>query len=39
VKSTPPNAQLEADYEAMVTKTKERLKALRSHFTPMTSLW
>jgi hypothetical protein len=39
VKSTPPNAQLEADYEAMAAKTKERLKALRSHFTPMTSLW
>jgi hypothetical protein len=39
VKSTPPNAQLEADYEAMVSKTRERLKALRSHFMPMASLW
>ena len=38
VKSTPPNAQLEVDYEAMVAKTKQRLKALRSHFLPMSSL-
>jgi hypothetical protein len=37
-KSTPPSAQLEADYEAVAAKTKERLKALRSNFTP-TSLW
>jgi hypothetical protein len=39
VKSTPPNSQLEVDYEAMVAKTKARLKALRSLFLPMTSIW
>lgn len=38
VRSSPPNAQLEADYDAMVAKTRERLKALRSNFTP-TGLW
>jgi hypothetical protein len=38
-KSAPPNAEFEADYQAFVAKTKEKLKALRSNFTPMTGLW
>jgi Na+-transporting NADH:ubiquinone oxidoreductase subunit NqrE len=34
VKNSSPNAQMESDYRRMVNRTREKLKALRSHFLP-----